>query len=396
MMRFACGAIVALCTWLACSSEPPNHWEADAPRIVEIRVPSVLNRSQTYPIQAVVADPQGAPDVRYVLMTRYAQGIAVATDTLWDDGGFLHPDDGDEIAKDGVFSQRIRWTSTQSAAESLSLEFRAVDQAGHWSETVVKSVLLRANSPPLIVTLSVPDTLPSGFQGSYLFCAEVFDSQGVADVSVVRFRALQGGAWAFDGVLVDDGTQGDEAAGDGRFSMRVEAAFAAGKKGDYRLIFVAADLGGAQSPEVQAQLFIANGPPMLSQLSLPDSVTKPASGVIFVPITVAASDPQSLTDIKRVGFTSQKPDLSYANGGQPVPMVDNGLPFDPLVSQAYGDQVAGDGVYTFTLVVYADQEASKWDPRGSPIQQGWYTFTFQAEDKVGNTSEAIARPFKIK
>lgn len=395
-MRFACGAIVALCTWLACSSEPPNRWEAYAPRIVEIRVPSVLNRSQTYLMQAVVADPQGASDVRYVLMTRYAQGSTVATDTLWDDGGFLHPNDGDDIAKDGIFSQRVSWTSAQSGAESLSLEFRAVDQAGHWSDTVVKTVLLRSNSPPQIVRLSVLDTLPSGFGGSYLFCADVFDSQGVADVSVVSFRALQGGAWAFEGLLVDDGTQGDEVAGDGRFSMRVEAAFAAGKKGEYQLIFVATDLGGAHSPEVQAQLFIANGPPLLSQLSLPDSVSKPASGALFVPITVAVSDPQSLADLKRVGFTSQKPDLSYANGGQPIPMVDNGLPFDPLVSQAYGDQMAGDGVYTFTLVVYADQEASKWDPRGSPIQQGWYTFTFQAEDKVGNISDAIARRFKIR
>ncbi len=389
-------AVAFLGLIVACSSESPNGWEDQAPRILELRMPSVLNRSQWYLVQAVVADPQGVADVRFVLMTWYAQALAAGTDTLWDDGGFLHPGDGDEIAKDGMFSQRLRRTSGQSTAESMSVEFRAVDQDGHWSEAVVKNVLLRANSPPEIVHLSVPDSLPSGFQGTVLLCADVFDSQGVGDVRVVDFRALHGGAWAFAGALADDGTQGDEMPGDGRFSLGVQANFAAGKMGAHELIFVASDLGGAQSTEARASLYIGNGPPVLEEVTVPDSVAKPVSGAVLVPITAAVRDPQSWEDIKRVGFISRKPDSTVANAGQPIPMVDNGLPFDPLQVQAYGDQIAGDGVYTFTLVVYADQDAQRWDPQGNPIQQGWYTFTFQAEDRVGNTSATIIRRFKVR
>ncbi|MGQ9851866.1 MAG: hypothetical protein ACUVTG_00510 [Candidatus Oleimicrobiaceae bacterium] len=388
------GAVLAI--GVACSSESPNRWDGQAPRILELRMPSVLNRSQWYPVQAVVADPQGVADVRFVLMTWYVQALAAGTDTLWDDGASLHPGDGDEIARDGIFSQRLRWTSAQSGAEAMSIEFRAVDQGGHWSEAVVKNVLVRANSHPEIVHLSVPDSLPSGFQGTKLLYADVFDSQGVGDVRAVDFRAWQGGAWAFAGPLVDEGTQGDERAGDGRFSLAVQASFAAGKMGAYQLVFVATDLGGAQSNEARALLYIGNGPPVLAEVTVPDSIAKPVSGAVLVPITAAVRDPQSWEDIKRVGFTSRKPDSTLANAGQPIPMVDNGVPFDPLVVQAYGDEAAGDGVYTFTLVVYADQEAQRWDPQGNPIQLGWYTFTFQAEDRVGNTSATIIRRFKIR
>ncbi len=392
-MRLALGA---LCLGLACASETPSRWDGSAPRILELKVPEVFNRSQWYLLQAVVADPQGVEDVRLVTLTRYVHGNVVEADTLWDDGGFLRPGDGDEIARDGIFSQRVRWTSAQAGEERLALEFRAVDQAGHWSEAVVKNAVLRANTPPQIVHLSVPDSLPSGFEGTRLFYADVVDSQGVADVLSVTFRALRTGVWAFEGVLLDDGTQGDEQAGDGRFSLGVQASFAAGKTGTYELVFVATDLGGAQGAEARAKLSIANGPPVLSDVTVPDSVDIPLRGTLLVPLTVRVSDPQSLADVKRVGFTSRKPDSTFANAGQPVPMVDNGLAFDPAIAYAHGDQLAGDGVYTFTLVVYADQDARQWDPQGNPIQQGWYTFTFAAEDKVGNLSEAVIRRFKIR
>ncbi|MDZ7272038.1 MAG: hypothetical protein ONB17_10515 [candidate division KSB1 bacterium] len=392
------GTLAAGVLWvgLACSPESPSRSDAHAPRLLELRVPEVFNRSQWYLVQALVSDPQGVEDVRFVLLTRYAQATVAGTDTLWDDGGFLRPGDGDEIARDGVFSQRVRYSSPQSGIEKISLEFRAVDQGGHWSEPVVKTAVLRANAAPQIVDLFVPDSLPSGFPGTRLIYADVVDSQGVADVSRVAFRALRGGAWAFEGELLDDGSHGDEHAGDGRFSLGLEASFGAGKIGNYELVFVASDLGGAQSPEVRAWLFIANEPPVLSHVSVPDSVEKPARGALLVRITAQVDDPQSLVDIKRVGFTSRKPDSTFANAGQPIPMVDNGVAFDPSVAYAYGDEVAGDGTYTFTLVVYADQDARQWDPQGNPIQQGWYTFTFIAEDKVGNVSEAVSRSFKVR
>jgi hypothetical protein len=55
----------------------------------------------------------------------------------------------------------------------------------------------------------------------------------------------------------------------------------------------------------------------------------------------------------------------------------------------------GDGVYSFTLPVYSDQQAPNWDPDGTPIQTGTYVFKFQAEDRVGNLSDAIEKEFKI-
>jgi hypothetical protein len=161
------------------------------------------------------------------------------------------------------------------------------------------------------------------------------------------------------------------------------------------LQFRAVDLLDQQSELFEKEIFFENNPPLLGEVIVPDSVAKPSEGVTLVLMTIEVNDPQSLLDIDLVGFTSRTPDSSFANNGNPIPMVDNGLAFYPGQMQAYGDQVAGDGVFSFTLPVYADAEAAQWDAQGRPVQEGWYVFTFHAEDKVGNGSDEIVKQFKI-
>ena len=68
-------------------------------------------------------------------------------------------------------------------------------------------------------------------------------------------------------------------------------------------------------------------------------------------ITAEVSDPEGLADIDSVYFFSMKPDSAFALGGQPLIMVDNGLPYNPGGNLwiETGDETAGDGIYSLSI-----------------------------------------------
>ena len=373
-------------------ANPPQE-----PSLSDLTAPTLVSPAQVYAVRVRASDPQGVRTIRYVLLEIYRVDGSepVARDTLWDDGAYLHRDDGDVVAGDGIFSQRLVWQWSGPEEQTYRLVFVAVDQDGNRSEPLEREVRARRNDAPVIVQLEVPAVLPSGLAGDFRFRALVADSQGLGDVAAVRFAGLRGSSVAFEGQLFDDGTHGDAEANDGWFELGLPASFGASKQGPYTLRFWAEDRLGLSSQVEERSVVIENEPPAIIQVSLPDSVAKPTTGSVLVRITASVYDPQTLLDVKRVGFTSLKPDSTYANNGLPIPMADNGLPFDPMQypSPFYGDEVAGDGVYTFTMVVYSDEQAAQ---NGlPPVQKGTYRFTFQAFDWVEQASEPVQKTFVV-
>ncbi len=394
MTKYLICILIVAC---ACTKSPVERETDSSPELTEVQAPSLVNPADTYLFQATVTDPQGLANVHHVLVSffRDSANDPFAYDSLWDDGASLHPEDGDIVAKDGIFSQRIKWLFSEEGSAFFTLRFQAFDNDSNASNTIERDVIAQKNDAPRILSVAMPDTVYSGFSGERFFKVEVSDSQGIENIAQVSFEGFQGGSRMFWGECYNDGSRGDDVAGDSYFTLGFDSAYAAAKRGAYLLQFRAADLLDQQSELFEKEIFFENEPPLLGEVVIPDSVAKPSTGVTLVLMTIVVNDPQSLVDIEFVGFTSRTPDSTYANNGNPIPMVDNGLAFYPGQMQAYGDRVAADGIFSFTLPVYADAEAAQWDAQGRPVQEGWYEFTFHAEDKVGNGSDEIVKQFKI-
>jgi hypothetical protein len=103
-------------------------------------------------------------------------------------------------------------------------------------------------------------------------------------------------------------------------------------------------------------------------------------------MTVEVSDPQGLADIDSVYFYSLKPDSSWANMGKPFLLVDDGVPFNASTRDPEtGDLVAGDGIYSFSIIVYNNPQTNL----------GVYTFYIYIRDKAGNLTGPETRQVAI-
>lgn len=115
--------------------------------------------------------------------------------------------------------------------------------------------------------------------------------------------------------------------------------------------------------------------PVLSELSLPDSV-KRGNSFIF---TVKADDQNGLNDIKYVYFKLYRPDGSLVDpgtGSQFFVMNDKG-------DSGFGDETAGDGIYSFK------------NSFGETLMTGSWKFEFQAIDWEGNLSNLITQTIQV-
>ncbi len=120
-----------------------------------------------------------------------------------------------------------------------------------------------------------------------------------------------------------------------------------------------------------------NFPPELSDLNIPASVNR---GEQFV-FTVKAKDANGLADIKYVYFVLTRPDgttvIDTRTNSSKFIMDDTGN------LDIYGDQTAGDGVYSFK------------NSFGETAQTGSWVFKFEAEDRSGKLSNQITHTMTI-
>ena len=347
-----------------------------------------------YKVEVKVLDAQGFANIDTVRMDIIDPNTAalIFTDNLHDDGAFFFPLDGDVLAGDGVYSNKYfaaQIVPAQSTAE-YTIQFSAIDKQGNNSIVKDYPVLFSPNYPPVIGTITAPDTFAVP-RLRPIIRMTVSDNDGISDISQAYFesQAAQGQAKIYESNLFNDGNyelHGDDLAGDSVFSARLDSSFMVDKKGSYLLWFHVLDSFLEKNEVVPAhELFVANTPPRIDEVILPEVMERPAiSGTYKLGfLTAQVVDDQGLADIDSVYFYSRKPDSSMANNGEYFVLVDNGKPFVQNQLLEQGDRQAGDGIYSYSLLVYNNAEL------------GTYTFTFYARDKAGNLSAAQIRTIEI-
>ncbi len=356
----------------ACTRELPPALNEDGPlRLQPHTIPSIINPGGVY-TAAVRLLGGKADSVRLTILGKDQSPLM--TLGLFDDGGAVRRDSGDQVAFDGIYTGTFQWTA--AAAGEVDWKFEAVDRRGIAAEPLLLSVPIIKNSPPQLLAVEAPDSLPSGFAGTLRFSASVSDSNGREDVLYVRCTGSRTGAASFVVDLLPEPE-------DDRFGLLVDRTFAVAKKGDYSLLFQAVDRSGARSNAIERRLFIGNNSPRLVEFSHVDSVALPPVGMMtaFL-IAVRVEDDQTLADVKSVQMEWKKPDGTYSKNS-PFTLFDNGLPwnedFTGWDDGWRGDKTAGDGVYSITAI---------FDP-SQPL--GDYELTFWAEDLAGNVSSRETR-----
>ena len=378
--------LLSVIVLFSCSERDlPTLPVSDEPVELVIRqMPEVLNPNRSF---FVAVQAKGERNIDWVELNIIPEAgqDPVQSARLYDDGGAQHPNDGDIVAHDNVFSQNVLWNPPSAVQQNYRLQFVAKSEEQVLSDPLEQTVLSLRILPPRIVSVEMPDLLPSGYQETRFINVGVQVSSGLDDISEVLVKGFQDDTQRFIVELQDTGRGGDILEGDGIYSASLEPFFAARKKGSYDLIIIARDRSGSTSEQVKRTLIIENQPPVLSDPVLADSVARPASGQLaYFLIEINARDPQTLQDISDVILTWKKPDGTFS-ANSPFTLYDNGLAFDiDKWNQGYrGDKQADDGIYSITGI-FDDDDAL-----------GTYILEFIATDWVGQKSEPIAHKVKL-
>jgi hypothetical protein len=363
-----------------------------APTIRLVKVADKWNprAQEKYKIEVTIDDPQGPDNIQSVTVDirRDTEGPVINTDSLYDDGAFYNKENGDVLARDGIFSNRLSPQDLSSPVQAglYYLRFIAQDKDNH--ETVSDDYIIgiSENRSPVISDVSAPDSF-SVFSFESVMQVTASDSDGISDIQSVYYRSQKVGSEQirYEGELYDDGdpASGDQVAGDGIFSTRLDTAFLTAKKGDYTLYFYARDSFDDENEIVPEHIMrVSNYSPEITSVAIPDSMIIPSIGSYrYASMEATVTNPEGLADIDSVYFFSFRDGNPLFNGS-PVILQDNGIPFDyeNYVNElnqsrrviSAGDAVAGDGIFTFPLVIESNFTA------------GDYLFRLYVADKAQN------------
>ncbi len=175
-----------------------------------------------------------------------------------------------------------------------------------------------------------------------------------------------------------DAADGDSTAGDNKYSARFPLSRFY-PVGIYSIKYFITDITD-NTRQVAVKTFEYDNnqtayPPQLSNLVSPDTVkVEDPKSVIFM--SVNASDPNGLNDIKEVYFISYRPDGT--SSGEKNQMYDDGD------TNTNGDIKAGDGIYSILIEV---------TPQNN---KGTYRFDFRATDRSSRLSNIISHNIVIQ
>ncbi|MFC2083811.1 hypothetical protein ACFLS9_02020 [Bacteroidota bacterium] len=173
--------------------------------------------------------------------------------------------------------------------------------------------------------------------------------------------------------LLDDGdtpVSGDVFENDNEFTGKVNLSNQI-PNGIYAVDFYLLPIGGKSKKIVVSSFRYDNSqqnfPPVISNLTAPDTVIvqDPRSLILM---SLEATDENGQQDIKEVFFTIVNPDSSSD--------LDK-LFLDDTGDFFFGDEIAGDGIYSVIIQVTPEN------------QKGKYQFTFHAVDREGESSNSI-------
>lgn len=183
--------------------------------------------------------------------------------------------------------------------------------------------------------------------------------------------------------LNDEGQEGDILIGDDRYdgSWKLSESDSSYIDSLWTLDIRVADLA---SNELQASQNLQPKRPAAPELGRPnhlDTLVLVANDLTLDTLTVEVTHPNGLDEIRDVTLVSMKPDGTLANGGQPIPLYDDGgsevfLSFNG-VDFTSGDSLANDGVYSLLLILTPDNLT------------GVYHWTFHSRSWQGVDAEPV-------
>ena len=142
-----------------------------------------------------------------------------------------------------------------------------------------------------------------------------------------------------------------------------------------------------------------NSRPRIIRVFMPDSITLgalPSPDSTFL-VAAAVADSDGINDINTVQFHSIKPDSTYANNGEPIPLYDDGNQFiiQPPAGRS-GDGLEGDGTFSRKVLLLSSVPNRHPPPDTLYTQRGNYTFIFRAIDNSGEESDPVVKIIKVK
>ncbi len=226
------------------------------------------------------------------------------------------------------------------------------------------------NFPPVLSNLTVPDTIMTAIDQSYIFSVRCKDENGLEDIDSVFYRILSNSEQLIiSGIMYDDGNyeiHGDNVPKDGKYSVRLKFDL---NRGDYRFVVQAVDRTKFRSNELNSTFHarpgIINLAPVIAKYHIPDTVY--VDEIVPFYLSIQASDPDSLDYISKVTYQILGPKLTeIAEEGN---LNDNGI---------NGDSVAGDGIYSIETTT----EFANW-------KFGEYHLMIHAFDSHNKASNSI-------
>ena len=357
------------------------------PEVVYFQLPSVMYTEPA--VSAIIAVTLFHPYDLSQITAVYCnvvkvQGAAVLENQVMHDDGRVP----DSVPDDGIFTAEILLNFAAGQTGDYIFEIygkiRNDETAYFLAGDTVRINDSAANQPPKINAVDVPSTVLLGSGAQYPITATVVDPDGHADIVEVVSDVFAPGEPDQPVVtlrLKDDGNGADVAAADEIFSGTLSSEIPGSRVGLYSFRFRATDTAGNVSFSVVTTSNVsdaANEPPVLGELSAPDTLQLKSNAVVVITMTVKATDPQGIDDIRVVYFNSFLPPDGRASSGNPFNMNDNGN------EALYGDVTAGDGIYSIKINL----------PPGS--RTGNYNFVFEAEDFSGAHSNQISHVVTIE
>ncbi|MBI5471740.1 MAG: hypothetical protein HY961_05295 [Ignavibacteriae bacterium] len=185
--------------------------------------------------------------------------------------------------------------------------------------------------------------------------------------------------------LRDDGVTPDAVAHDSVYSANVQFKVTRAQAGRYRVRIVATLSDGSASNTLEKALKLGrrNARPQITNVSVPDSVSLPATDTLRIQFTASVADSDGLADIREVFFKRVSPPdptkfLMRDDGSLDPPVNIGGI----LLRS--GDDISGDGKFSFLIPVLPTST------RRTNV------FDFQCIDSFGDTSNTVQRSFTIR
>ncbi len=337
----------------------------------ELNVPAVISTTSDKSVLATcrVSHPDGDAGITLVeIVFSDSLGNKVLGVSMYDDGDAAGSGSGDVIAFDHIYSAILVGSRLGLPDGEYTVRVRAEATSGENRQTPSQLVDLFPNQPPEILKVDFPDTIAAGMPPADVFIT-VNDNDGLHDILWVILQGFNGGGNtpAFQDTIWNPLDNSPV------FRMTVDSAFAARRKGNIQLHFLAEDRAGDFSEAVNKNVFFVNTPPVLLSIQVPDTIMIPVTGINVDTVRAEVTDGQSLEDIQSVYFISQirRTDGTLGSPSDPVYLLDDG----DLTGS--GDHFAGDGQYSRIIRIEPGNTA------------GTYLFSFRTVDYVNQHSDVL-------